>query len=345
MFHVSCSMIKVAINGLGRIGRMFFRAAYELPELEIVAVNDLGDLENLAYLLTHDSVYRKWEKEVRAENGGITVNGKEIVFTQEKDPMKLPWGALGVDVVVESTGVFETFEKAAVHLAAGARRVVISAPAKDQDKDGVGKTVLLGVNEQELKNCKVSSNGSCTTNSAHPVIQILHEKIGIKKAMLTTIHSYTATQKLVDGPDKGDWRRGRAAAGNIVPSSTGAAVSVTRAVKDLQGLFDGIAVRVPTIAGSLSDITFLAKRATSVEEVNAILVEAQKDARWRNIFKASADELVSSDIIGEPYASVVDLKFTKVVDGDLVKVLAWYDNEMGYTHALIKHVILAGSLI
>ncbi len=338
-------MIKVAINGFGRIGRMFFRAAFVRPELDIVAINDLGDAENLAYLLTHDSVYRKWGKEVRVEGSGLRVEGKEVRFMQEKDATKLPWGELGVDVVVESTGAFETYEKAAVHLAAGAKRVVISAPAKDEDKDGVGKTVLLGINEQELKNCKISSNGSCTTNSAHPVIQILHDAIGIKKAMLTTIHSYTATQKLVDGPDKGDWRRGRAAAGNIVPSSTGAAVSVTRAIKELQGLFDGIAVRVPTIAGSLSDITFLAKRRTSAEEVNGILTEAQKDARWRGIFKASIDELVSSDIIGEPYASIADLKFTKVVDGDLVKVLAWYDNEMGYTHALIQHIISAGAFI
>ena len=338
-------MIKVAINGFGRIGRMFFRVAFERPEIDIVAINDLGELENLAYLLKYDSVYRKWGKDVRSESGGLRVEGKHIKFMQEKDPTKLPWGALGVDVVVESTGAFETFEKAAVHMQAGAKRVVISAPAKDEDREGVGATVLLGVNEEALKTSKISSNGSCTTNSAHPVMQILNEAIGIKKAMLTTVHSYTATQKLVDGPDKGDWRRGRAAASNIVPSTTGAAVSVTRAVKELKGLFDGIAVRVPTIAGSLSDITFVTKRPTTVEEVNGALKSAERDPRWSKIFRTSTDELVSSDIIGEPHASIADLKFTKVVDGDLVKVLAWYDNEMGYTHALVEHVIKAGQYL
>lgn len=322
---------------------MFFRAAFGRPEIAIVAINDLGELDNLAYLLQHDSVYRKYDKPVHTEAGSLIVGDKKVKFIQEKDPTQLPWGDLGVDVVVESTGIFETFEKAAVHLAAGAKRVVISAPAKDEDKDGVGKTILMGINDDELKNCRVSSNGSCTTNSAHPVVHILNEKLGIKKAMLTTIHSYTATQKLVDGPDKGDWRRGRAAASNIVPSTTGAAVSVTRAVKELKGMFDGIAVRVPTIAGSVSDITFLAKRPTTVAEVNSILKAAQLDPRWMGLFKASDEELVSSDIIGEPYASIVDMKFTKVVDGDLVKVLAWYDNEMGYTHALVAHVIKAAA--
>lgn len=335
-------MITVAINGFGRIGRMFFRTAFGRPELDIVAVNDLGELPNLAYLLQYDSVYRTWEKRVEVKGDSLVVDGKTVRVTQEKDPTKLPWGKLGVDVVVESTGIFETFEKASVHLRAGAQRVVISAPAKDEDTDGMAKTVLLGINDDDLSKCTISSNGSCTTNSAHPVVQILHEAIGIKKAMLTTIHSYTATQRLVDGPDKGDWRRGRAAAQNIMPSSTGAAISVTRVIKDLKGRFDGIAVRVPSLTGSLSDITFVAKRKTSIEEVNATLQAAEKTARWKNIFRASTDELVSSDIIGEPYASIADLKFTRVVDGDLVKVLAWYDNEMGYTHTLIEHVIKAG---
>jgi len=337
-------MITVGINGFGRIGRMFFRAAFGRPEINIVAINDLGELPNLAYLLQYDSVYRTWGKKVEAQGSNLVVDGKKVSVTQEKDPTKLPWGKLGVDVVVESTGIFETFEKASVHLQAGAKRVVISAPAKDDDKDGFAKTVLLGINEDELKNCQISSNGSCTTNSSHPVVKILHEAIGIKKAMLTTVHSYTATQKLVDGPDKGDWRRGRAAAQNIVPSSTGAAISVTRVIKELKGLFDGIAVRVPSITGSLSDITFLAARKTSVEEVNTALEAAAKTPRWEKVFRASREELVSTDIIGEHHASIADLKFTKVVDGDLVKVLAWYDNEMGYTYALIEHVIMAGAL-
>lgn len=353
-------MIKIAINGFGRIGRMFFRVAFDSLELEIVAINDLSDLENLIYLLKYDSVYRKWERETetRERNGQkyLIIAGnppspkaseglqKEILFLQEKDPTKLPWKDLDVDVVVESTGIFETYEKSKAHLDAGAKRVVISAPAKDEDGE-LGKTILLGINENEFKNCKISSNGSCTTNSAHPVMQILNETIGIKKAMLTTIHSYTATQKLVDAPDKGDWRRGRAAAQNIVPSTTGAAISVTRAVKELKGFFDGVAMRVPTISGSLSDITFLAKNKTTAEEINNIFMKAEKDSRWQEILKTTSEALVSSDIIGEPYAAIIDLKFTKVVDGDLVKVLAWYDNEMGYAHMLAKHVIKAGQTL
>lgn len=338
-------MIKVAINGFGRIGRMFFRVGFGHPEMDIVAINDLGELNNLAYLLTYDSVYRTWEKKVSIKGTDLVVNGKAVKFIQEKDPTKLPWKTLGVDIVVESTGVFDSFEKAKVHLDAGAKRAVISAPSKDEDQEGFGETVLLGINDEELRTCKISSNGSCTTNSAHPVVQILHETIGIKKAMLTTIHSYTATQKLVDGPDKGDWRRGRAAAHSMIPSTTGAAISVTRAVKDLKGFFDGIAVRVPTISGSLSDITFVAKRSTSVKEVNEALKKAEHDPRWAGMFRTTEDQLVSSDIIGLPCASLADLTMTKVVDNDLVKVLAWYDNEMGYTHALIAHVIKAGQYL
>lgn len=328
--------IKVAINGFGRIGRMFFRVAFENPEIEIIAINDLGDLENLKYLLKYDSVYRKWSKDVQI--------GKKIKFLQEKDPAKLPWKDLDVDVVVESTGIFETYEKSKVHLEAGAKRVVISAPAKDEDGE-LGKTILMGINEKDLKTCKISSNGSCTTNSAHPIMQILNETIGIQKSFLTTIHSYTATQKIVDAPDKDDWRRGRAAAQNIVPSTTGAAISVTRAIPDLKDFFDGIAVRVPTISGSLSDITFLAKRKTSAEEINNIFIKAEKDQRWQGILKTSDESLVSSDIIGEPYAAIIDLKFTKVIDGDLAKILSWYDNEIGYAYMLTKHVIKAGQAL
>lgn len=338
-------MIKIAINGFGRIGRIFFRVVFNNSKIEIVAINDLGDLENLAYLLKYDSVYRKWDKDVKTENGNLIVDGKKIKFIQEKDPTMLPWKDLGIDIVIESTGVFETYEKAKVHLEAGAKRVIISAPAKDEDQVGFAKTILMGINESDLKNCKISSNGSCTTNSAHPVVQILNETIGIKKAVLTTIHSYTATQKLVDGPDKSDWRRGRAAGQNIVPSTTGAAISVTRAVNELKGIFDGISMRVPTVSGSISDITFVAKKETNVEEINNVLKKAEKDKKWQGIFKTTEENLVSSDIIGESYASVVDLKFTKVVGGDLVKVLVWYDNEMGYVHTLLRHVIEAGKYL
>lgn len=335
-------MVRVAINGFGRIGRMFFRVGFPREEIEIVAINDLGDIENLAYLLRHDSVYREWGYDVSVREGKLAVDGKSIAFIQEKDPTKLPWKDLGVDVVVESTGLFETFEKAKVHIASGAKRVVISAPAKDEECDDA-KTILMGMNEDELQNVIVSSNGSCTTNSVHPAMQVLNEAIGVKKAMLTTVHAYTATQKLVDGPDKGDWRRGRAAAQNISPSTTGAAIAVTRVVKDLKGKFDGIAVRVPVVSGSLSTVVFLASRPTTIEEVNKALTAAEQTPRWKGIFKTTTDPLVSSDIIGIPYASLIDLSLTKVIDGDLVSIGAWYDNEMGYTHMLVEHVIKSGA--
>ena len=335
-------MVRVAINGFGRIGRMFFRVGFPREEMEIVAINDLGDIENLAYLLRHDSVYRDWGHDVSVREGKLIVDGESIAFIQEKDPTKLLWKDLGVDVVVESTGLFETFEKARVHIAAGAKRVVISAPAKDNECDDA-KTILMGMNEDELEGVIVSSNGSCTTNSVHPAIQVLNETIGVKKAMLTTVHAYTATQKLVDGPDKGDWRRGRAAAQNISPSTTGAAIAVTRVVKELKGKFDGIAVRVPVISGSLSTGVFLAGRPTTIEEVNEALTKAEHTARWKGVFKTTIDPLVSSDIIGIPYASLIDLSLTKVIDGDLVSIGAWYDNEMGYTHMLVEHVIKSGA--
>ncbi len=348
--------MKIAINGFGRIGRTFFRLAFsakggsasggDKPELEITAINDLGDLDNLAYLLKYDSVYRQFEKEVKVEKGEknyLVVNGKKILFLQEKDPAKLPWKDLKIDVAVESTGVFESYEKASGHLIAGAKRVVITAPAKGGGLPAqAGKTILMGVNEDEFKTCVVSSNGSCTTNAVHPVAQIMLENPGIKKAVLNTIHAYTATQKTVDGPDAKDWRRGRAAAVNMVPSTTGAAISVTEAVKGLKGHFDGIAVRVPLVTGSLADFTFVSSRPTSVEEINNIFREAAQTPRWKGILKVTDEPLVSSDIIGETHASIVDLSFTKVIDGDLVKVLAWYDNEWGYSAILIEHVIKAG---
>lgn len=334
-------MTKVAINGFGRIGRAFFKLALTKPELEIVAINDLGDLSNLAYLLKYDSAYGRFDKEIAVHGNKLAVDGKEVLFIQEKDATKLPWGQMGVDIVVESTGVFESFEKASVHKQAGAKRVVLTAPAKDEDSPDA-KTVLMGVNEEELKTCTLSSNGSCTTNSASPVMQILSEKLGIKKAFLNTIHGYTAKQNLIDGPVKGtDYRRGRAAAANITPSTTGAAIAVARVVGPLKGKFDGMAMRVPTITGSLSAITFLADKPTSVQEINAILTAAAQESRWQGIFTTTTDQIVSSDIVGDPHASIVDLSLTKVVDGDLCAVYAWYDNEFGYTKQVIrlaKHV-------
>lgn len=332
---------KIAINGFGRIGRLFFRQAFANKEIDIVAINDLGDKEDLAYLLRHDSVYRGFNYEVMVDGQYLVVDGKKILVLQEKDPTKLPWGAMGIDVVVEATGLFESFEKASVHVtAAGAKHVVISAPAKDAEGVAGGKTILMGINEGALKTCSVSSNGSCTTNATAPVVQIMHESIGVAKAALSTVHAYTATQSLTDAPARGkDFRRGRAAAVNIVPSSTGAAVSVTRALTDLQGKFDGIAIRVPVITGSLVDLTFVAKRPTTVEEVNALFEKAATTARWKGIVGVSKDQPVSSDMIGMSYATVIDLEYTKVIDGDLVKVLAWYDNEWGYVTTLIAHVL------
>jgi glyceraldehyde 3-phosphate dehydrogenase len=342
-------MVKVALNGFGRIGRLFFRRAFGNENLNFVAVNDLGELDNLAYLLKYDTVYGHYEKEVKIGSEGeekyFLVDEKKIIFLQEKDPLKLPWGKLDIDIVVEATGAFESFEKASLHLKAGAKRVVITAPAKDDD-GLLGRTVLIGVNEKEMRNYQVTSNGSCTTNSAHPVITIMEETIGIKKAFLSTVHAYTATQNLVDGPVKGsDWRRGRAAAQNIVPSSTGAAISVTRAVESLKGKFDGIAIRVPTVTGSVAQIIFVASRPTSVKEVNSILKEQSQIPRWKNILKVTEEQIVSSDIIGEPYGAIVDLSFTRVIDGDLVSILSWYDNEMGYCQTLLEHVLRVAELI
>lgn len=335
--------IRVAINGFGRIGRAFLRVAWHEPNIEIVAINDLGDAKNLAYLLQYDSVYGRFGAPVVAEDGVLVIGAKRVQFLQQKDAAQLPWASLGVDVVVESTGVFDSFEKSQVHLAAGAKRVVISAPVKDSLPNAA--TVLMGVNEEKLATCQITSNASCTTNSASPLIAILDETIGIEKALLNTTHSYTATQSLVDSPVKGeDYRRGRAAAQNMAPSSTGAAVAVTRAYEQLAGKFDGIAVRVPTPAGSIADITFIARRDTTAEEVNRLLEDAGKTARWQGIFTTTREPLVSSDIVGEPYASIADLSLTRVVGGNLVKVMAWYDNEMGYTHSLVRHVKAAGGL-
>ena len=319
---------------------MFFKLAAERPELEIIAVNDLGDINNLAYLLKHDTAYGQSDLDISVKDGNFIINGKQIAFISEKDPAMLPWGKLGADVIVESTGFFESYEKASSHLQAGAKRVVITAPAKGDPS--LGKTVLMGINEDDFKVCQVSSNGSCTTNAVSPVAQIMSETIGVKKAVLSTIHAYTTTQKIVDSPDAKDWRRGRAGAQNIVPSSTGAAISVTEVVKNLKGLFDGIALRVPVITGSVIDFTFVSARPTSVEEVNSILKQAAAQDRWSKVFSVTEEQLVSSDIVGAPYASIADLSFTKVIDGDLVKILAWYDNEAGYARALVEHVIKAG---
>jgi len=339
-------MTRVAINGLGRIGRAFLKVAVQRPELEIVAVNDLGDINNIAYLLKYDSAYGASKFSVEVVDGKLVVNGKIISFFSEMDPLKLPWGDLNIDVVVESTGVFTDYTKANLHRKAGAKRVVISAPGKGTPEDGVSSaTVLMAINDDMLGTCEISSNGSCTTNAVSPIVAILDQAIGIEKAILNTVHAYTASQSLVDGPNKKDWREGRAAAQNMLPTSTGAAKTVTEVLTGLKGKFDGIAIRVPVIAGSIADVTFISKRNTSVEEVNKILKDASMDSRWARVFSVTDEPLVSSDILGSPHAAIADLAMTRVVDGNLVKVLSWYDNEMGYTHTLVDHVIKLGSTI
>lgn len=335
--------IRVAINGFGRIGRSFFRLAMTEPGIEVVAVNDLGDLRNLAYLLEYDSAQGYVDYDIEVADGWFTVNGQKITFTQEKDPTQLPWGDLDVQVVVEATGVFTDYEAAAQHLSAGAKHVVITAPAKGDPEPGVSATALVGINTDVIKTCAVTSNASCTTNAGAPLIAILDEGIGIEKALLNTVHGYTSTQSLVDGPSKKDFRRGRAAAVNMIPTSTGAAIATTEAYPALKDKFDGIAIRVPVISGSLADITFISKRPTTVEEVNAIMTTAARDPRWQGIFTITDEPVVSSDIIGSTYGSIADLGMTRVVDGNLVKVMAWYDNEMGYTATLVRHVLATAS--
>jgi len=332
--------IRVGINGFGRIGRAFLKVAWERPDIEIVAINDLGSLESLAYLLKYDTVYKKWPNSVLVTDGALLIDGRKVHVYTEKEPSLIPWGKNNIDVVVESTGFFTDYEKASDHLKAGAKKVVISAPAK-----GEGETILLGVNEEKFGSCDITSNASCTTNASSPLIAILDEALGIEKAVLNTVHAYTGTQALVDGPSKKDLREGRAAAQNIVPSSTGAAIAVTKAFPSLEGLFDGISIRVPVPAGSIVDVTFISKRYTTKEEVNAILTKASKDSRWHSIFAVTNEPLVSSDILGDPHASIADLDMTRVVGGNLVKVLGWYDNEMGYTHTLVEHVIKTGQKI
>ena len=344
--------IKVAINGFGRIGRAFFKIAWERNSLEIVAINDIASVENIAYLLRHDSVYHHWKKEIKIDGGDLVIDGKKVKYLSEKDPSNLPWKELGVDVAVESTGLFVSYNQASAHIKAGAKKVVISAPAsapasagKPSSDEINGETILLGVNEEKFGTCDITSNASCTTNAASPLIAILDEALGIEKAILNTVHGYTASQALVDGPSKKDPREGRAAAQNIVPSSTGAAVAVTKAFPKLEGLFDGISIRVPVPAGSIVDVTFISKKNTTKEEVNEILKKAAKDPKWDRIFEVTEEDLVSSDILGESHASVADLKMTRVVGGNLVKVLGWYDNEMGYAYTLVDHVIKTGNAI
>ncbi len=327
-------MVRIAINGFGRIGRGFARAAQGRSDFEIVAINDLSSAENLAYLLKYDTVYGRAKFSVAAGGNLLVVDGKTIPVLAENDPAKLPWRDMGIDIVVESTGFFTDGAKARAHIDAGAKRVVITAPGKGE---GV-ETILIGANEEKFGTCDITSNASCTTNCASPLIGILDEAIGIERALLNTTHAYTATQSIVDGTAPDDFRRGRAGAQNLGPSSTGAAKATALVYPKFKGKFDGIAVRVPVPSGSIVDITFTPSRPTTVEEVNEAMKKAAATDRWKRVFAVTDEPLVSSDILGLPYGAIADLGMTRVVDGLLVKVLAWYDNEMGYTHTLIEHV-------
>ncbi len=340
-------MLKVAINGFGRIGRNAFKVAleYHSQDLEIVAINDLTEPKVLAHLLKYDSAYGAWNKQISSDENSLTIDGKKYQITAEKEPAKLPWKDLGIDVVIESTGRFTDEEGMKQHLLAGAHKVILSAPAKGE---GVN-TYLMGVNHHNYKGENMVNNASCTTNCIAPVAAIIEEKFGVLKALMTTIHSVTAEQNLVDGPPPGgksnDLRRARAAYCNMIPTSTGAAIATTQVIPSLKGLFDGASIRVPTIVGSLSDFTFLLKKKTTVEEVNQAMKDAAANPRWQGIVAVTEEPLVSSDIIGRSESSIVDLSLTQIVDGDMLKVFAWYDNEWGYSNRLIEQVINIGKAI
>lgn len=330
---------KVAINGFGRIGRNAFKIAFERSDIEIVAINDLTDTKTLAHLLKYDSSYGTYQHDVGFDDSGITINGHHIKVLAEKDPAALPWGAHGIDVVIESTGFFVDPAKARAHIdPAGAKKVIISAPAKGEG----ATTIVLGVNEDKLQGASdILSNASCTTNCITPVMGVLESNFGIEKAMMTTVHSYTASQRLQDAPAK-DLREARAAAENIVPTTTGASIAAGQALPVLQGIFGGLSVRVPTPVVSLSDITFVAKRDVTKEEVNDAFKKAAKEPFYQGILDVTEEELVSSDFKGNSHSAIVDLNLTSVVGGTLVKVVAWYDNEWGYSNRLVELVADAG---
>ncbi len=337
-------MIRVAINGFGRIGRNAFKAATDehAEAMEIVAINDLTEPKVLAHLLKYDTAYGPWDREISSDEKNLIVDGKTIPILTEKDPAMLPWKDMNIDVVIESTGRFTKPEDLHKHLDAGAKKVVLSAPAK-----GDIPTFVLGVNGDKYNGETALNNASCTTNCISPVASIINNKFGIKKAMMTTIHSVTAEQNLVDGPPPGgksaDLRRARAAYANMIPTTTGAAIATTEAIPELKGKFDGTSVRVPTIVGSLADFTFLLEKTVTVEEVNQAFIEASQSPRYQGIVAATDEQLVSSDIIGRPESAIVDLSCTQVVDGDMLKVFAWYDNEWGYSNRLVEQVLHVGN--
>ena len=333
-------MVRIAINGFGRIGRNAFKIAFDRKDTEIVAINDLTDNKTLAHLLKYDSNYGTWNHDVSYDDTSIIVDGKQIKAFAEKDPNNLPWKDLGIDVVIESTGFFTKPEDARAHINAGARKVVISAPAKGEG----AKTIVLGVNEDQVtEDDVILSNASCTTNCIAPVMKVLEDNIGIEKAMMTTVHSYTASQKLQDAPAK-DIREARAAAENIVPTTTGASKAAALTIPSLQGHFNGLSVRVPTPVVSLSDITAVTKRPTSIEEINDLFKKAAAEPYFQGILDATEEELVSIDYRGNSHSSIVDLKLTDCIDGTLIKVVAWYDNEWGYSNRLVERSVDFGKM-
>ncbi len=335
------SQTKIGINGFGRIGRSAFKIAFERDDLEIVAINDLTDTKTLAYLLKHDSNYGAYRYEVGSDDTGIIVDGRHIAVLAEKDPAALPWGNLGVEVVIESTGRFTAKEDASLHLQAGAKRVVISGPSKS---DGVD-TIVIGANDDAVEgSSEIISNASCTTNSLGVVMAILDSEFGVEKSLLTTVHSYTASQSLQDAPSK-DVREGRNASENMVPTSTGAAIAVTKVLPQLAGKFDGLSIRVPTAVVSISDITVLLGRSTTVEEINAVFKKAAAEPFYQGILGVSEEPLVSRDYIGNSHSGIVDLLLTKVVGGNLAKIMVWYDNEWGYSNRLVELVADIGRVI
>ena len=326
--------MKIAINGMGRIGRAALKVILDTPALELVSVNDVVSIENIAYLIKYDSVYGVYEKEVSHDESNLIIAGKKIKFNSVRNPEELPWKENNIDVVIESTGLFTTTEGAEKHIKAGAKTVIISAPTKSGDIP----TVVHGVNSEDGKT-NIFSCASCTTNNISPVVEILGRRVGIKKAIMTTVHAYTASQRTVDGPSEKNFRMGRAGAANIVPTTTGAAIATTKALPEYVGKFDGVALRVPIPVGSISDLTFVTERNVTLEEVNAIFKEEAESSRYKNILSTTTAPIVSSDIVKNPFASTVDLSMTRVVDGDLLKVMTWYDNEWGFTNQMIRQIL------
>lgn len=326
--------MNIAINGMGRIGRAALKIISDTPSLELIAVNDIVSIENIVYLLKYDSVYGIYEKEVSYDKNHIIIDGKKIRYSSKRNPEELPWKENQIDLVIESTGLFTAQKDAEKHIAAGAKTVIISAPTGDEEIP----TVVHGVNSEDGKT-NIFSCASCTTNNISPVVEILGRRIGIKKAIMTTVHAYTASQSVVDGPSQKNFRMGRAGAANLVPTTTGAAKATTKALPEYQGKFDGVAIRTPIPVGSVSDLTFVTEGEVTPEQVNAIFEEEALSSRYANVLSTTSEPIVSSDIIKSPFASTIDLAMTRVVDGDLLKIMTWYDNEWGFTNQMVRQIL------